>query len=360
MARLFPFLLALWATAAPAEVKPVEQTLAHEMFAREKEVRANIPAAAEAAWRGALEAATKAALNANRDPRTRREALAVLKAMQLALERQGMLQPGRHQDWPNTLGEAFTPRDSGEESARQALASWINRFPDRELGARIDHVDRHKPVYLVDCDMGVLLFVSVGQRLGWDIRFVEAPEHAYLHWHLAGGEVVNWDWTTRQSIEDRLYRDPNYEGAPERDPKTRSMSLQFARGYYLAVMSLDPINAETLDRAKLNALLEKHLAEDADNYEVLNALAWNYATDPASTRAKTALAYALKAWAANPMEPDMADTAACAYAANGRSAEARDAELTALKLARKDELDKLHANLASIEAGRLCDASSKP
>jgi hypothetical protein len=356
--RLFPLAIALWATTAlAADVRPIEQTLAFEMFALEKQVRANIPAGAEAAWRGALDVATRAALN--RDPHGKREALAVLKDIQLALERTNMLQPGRQKDWPNTLGEAFTPHDADEESVRQARADWGNGLADRELGARIDHIDWHRPVYLVDCDMGVLLFISVGQRLGWDIRLVAAPEHAYLHWHLPDGEVVNWDWTTRQSIPDRLYRDPNYAGAPERDPKGRSLSLDFARGYYLAVMSLDPINAETLDKAGLNALLEKHLAADPENYEVLNALGWNYATAPNSAQAKTALDYALRAWAADPMEPDMADTVACAYDANGRMKDARDTELAALRLARKDELDKLRANLASIEAGRLCDASQK-
>lgn len=308
--------------ALAAEVKPVEQTLAFEMFGWESRMRTDLPADADAVLRRALDAGTKAALAGNPHPRTRDEALAALEHIQVAFERQRFLQPAK-KDWPNTLGEALTPVARGDDRASTAMALPENTSSKDGIGSRVGHVDEYdkdkqKPVYLVDCDIGAMLFISVAQRVGWDLRLVEGHRHNYLHWHLADGTVLNWDWTHRESLDNARYLPDERFGDWLRASRSgRSLTLDFARSYFLTLISFPPRNGEKITDRNKRAVLEEAVAIDPANDWPHNALAWTYVTDPAldPAHAKAALGYALAAMSADPGNADVADTLACAYAA---------------------------------------------
>lgn len=195
-------LLSMCVVSAPVfaieePIKSIESTMAYDLFSRERAVR-KVPVDGEKLIRSAIEDATAIALQAKREPRTREDALAAFEAIQLALVKHNFLQPAEEKDWPNTLGIALTPLTFAPE-----VLETILLFPDNK--DRRKYLDLTKPLYYVDCDMGSQFFLAVGERLGWDIRLVELPQHNFVRWHLSGSTSVNWDWVRGQSIDDNDY-----------------------------------------------------------------------------------------------------------------------------------------------------------
>lgn len=336
--------------AKPAEstvegAKPVESTMAYELFALERGVR-QVPPDAERLLRSAISDATTAALRTGRRPRTREEALAALDAIQVALVKHNFLQPPEEKDWPQTLGVALKPLTFLPESLRRVLSYHHNT-------RRARHLDLTKPLYYVDCDMGSQLFIAVGERLGWDIRLVEVPQHNFVRWHLSESIKVNWDWTRWESIEDGAYVTVPASG----DPRLRALYLRSfepteARAYYAGLIGSQASLAKDKERLLQGAL------EVLPNHPLtLNNLAWVYATNPefAKDKSDLAVAYGLAAWSMEPDDGNVADTVACAFAANGKRSLAEKIEEFAIARANSyGQRDSFRENLRRITAGELC------
>ena len=159
----------------------IEDTLAWEMLDIEKAHR-TIPADASDLLRAALQGAIRALGPNPQQPKTAAEAVAASQKMATALARLNFLQPVRRRDWPDTLGQAFRPVRLKKEESKRLL-----RFDGNVERAR--YIERSKPIYYVDCDIAALLLMSAAQALGWDVRLVEMPDHNFIRWHLADGEL---------------------------------------------------------------------------------------------------------------------------------------------------------------------------
>lgn len=315
-------LVSPWSWAQARKVPPTalaEELMTIELQARPGEVP---PAAPELLRQVLADAVSAAAVTAKKHPpKTRANALVILRAIHEVLIEHRFEQPPSKNDWPDTMGQALKPR---------TLEPLL---------------------YYVDCDMAAQFFISVGQRLGWDIRLVEANEtHLFVRWHLRSGETVSWDWTHNGSMDDAYYRITSaHETDRARATYLRSFTLDVARAYYVALIASKTSDAETAERLFLEA--QPLQREDA---RFLNNLGWFYATHPGVTQEKRRLAvpYALAGWSYRPDNANNIDTAACAFGAKGQ----RD---LAVMLERKAVLMNsdnaaLKANLERLLKGELC------
>ena len=328
------------------EVKPIEATMAYTLFTTEKSVR-SVPPDAEGLLRSAIDDATKMAANAAPHPETREQALMAFEAIQLALIKHNFLQPPEQKDWPQTIGIALTPHSFPPDELRQILSFSPN-------ARRRANLDPAKPFYYVDCDMGSQFFLAVGERLGWDIRLVELPQHNFVRWHLSNSTKINWDWVAGSSIEDDSYR-----GAvsPAEDIRygtlyLRSLEPAQARAYYLGLIGSEATNPSEAER-----LLQEAIAILPNHPLTQNNLAWLYATHAEFAKTKSSLAvhYSLAAWSTQPDHGNFADTAACSLAANGNKTLAVTIEQFAIEHPDNSrERDSFRKNLARITAGELC------
>jgi hypothetical protein len=158
LAEVFPFryvtcVLLFIGIISPAtfaideQIKPIETTMAYELFTTERGVR-KVPVDAEKLLRSALDDATKMAANTARYPGTRDQALVALEAIQLALVKHNFLQPPEEKDWPQTLGIALTPRTFSDGDLKAILS-----FPDN--AKRKPYLDLTKPLYFVTLFVGI-------------------------------------------------------------------------------------------------------------------------------------------------------------------------------------------------------------
>jgi hypothetical protein len=344
-------MVALVAAGAPAraDVRPIEQTLSYEMLQAEGGVRP-ITRAKFALLRSVLDRATAAALAEDSRPRTRREAIEVLDAVQEVLAEHNFLQPIEPEDWRETLGDALEPLQLSREERLRLLA------PGELNGFRARYIDPNKPLYFVDDDIGAQLFVSVGQRLGWDIRMVMVSDRYFVRWHVTPSVLLNWDWTAGGPRRDEDYvagEGVLYRTWRERRRDFSSLSLRYSRAHFLYLIARN-VQAP----ASKQQLLDKAMRFDATHEGVQNSLAWLYATDPAFRRSygRRALQYALSAWAATPRDPSVADTVACSFAAYGDRSMGVQVQRFAIDRLREMRLSTIdyERRLQEIQAGGAC------
>jgi hypothetical protein len=335
--------------------RPVDATLAYELLKTESSVRTVSPAKFDL-LRSVLRRAMDAGRAQHRRPRTRREVIEVLDAIQIALAEHNFVQPISQDSREYTIGDALEPRRlSREERARVLAPGSVNGF-------RARYVDPTKPLYFADSAIGSLLFISVGQRMGWDIRLVMVPGHYFVRWYGRSFEPVNWDWTAGgPSSNDyystqggRLYREWQ---ARRRYRYLAGLSLGYTHANYLFQMA-----RQVSGTGSKRKLLELAMGADPTHEHVQNSLAWLYATDPAlaARRSRQAVTYALSAWAAMPDDPSTADTVACAYAARGQRNLAVQIERFAIELLEREGRDRAvrdyERRLRQMQSGDTCSA----
>lgn len=326
------------------DIAPVETTGAYKLLTIEADVR-GLPPSAQQLFRSVITEATEAAIGAHRQPANRDEALDVFKAIQTALVKHNFLQPLEQKDWPQTLGEAFNPIDRSDEEMKRILASAYN-------ASRVQYFDLSKPFFFVDCDMGSQLFMAVAERLGWDVRLVEVPDHNFVRWHMPSGTTVNWDWTHGQSLSDSYYSSAVSNDVRLRALYLRSYERAEAKAYFLGLVASKATKREDAERLFMEALKVV-----PPNPTTLNNVAWLYATRFAKDRDKTDLAvrYGLDAWSTKPNDGNVADTVACAFAANGQKEMAKTVEEFAIRHANSQTQTKSFSeNRARIDANEPC------
>lgn len=354
--------LLLLARGALADApRPLDATMSWQMLNLEKRYR---PISQEKfdLLRSALQKGTYAAVSKYQRPRSRQQATETLDAVQIAFVEHNFIQPTGRRGWHDTIGDALEPLQLSPEDRRRLLA------PGELNGFRAGFIDRSKPLYFVDDDMAAQLFISVGQRMGWDLRLASGfdrfgIERFYVRWYFAPGEVINWDWRAGSPINSDAYSSIGAHGFYEdwRDRRRwryrHGLSEQYAYSNYLWLLSRHLVRV-----ADQREMLEGAMQWDPTNENVQNSLAWLYATDPAGSResGRTAVAYALSALAAAPYDPVIADTAACAYAAARERELAVETEKFAIARLRYEhrdpEVPAYQTRLRQMEGGGRCTA----
>ncbi|MCE9521093.1 MAG: hypothetical protein K8S25_01515 [Alphaproteobacteria bacterium] len=340
--------------AAADSPLPIESTLSYQMLQIEAGVRP-VSSVKFALLRSVLERATAAAANRYSRPRTRRDAIDALDAVQVAIAEHNFIIPTARRYARDSLADAFEPLNLSGEERKLILA------PGEVNGFRARYVDPSKPLYFVNDALGSQLIISVGQRMGWDIRLVSVGDHHFVRWHLNPTLALNWDWTAGGPSRNEDYAvdgGPQYREWPQRRRFLRSLSAGYARANYLLLISrrVDGV-------AGKRKVLELAMASDPTHEQVQNSLAWLYATDPALARSRGRLAvqYALSAWAATPRDADVADTVACAFAATGERGLAVQAERFAIERLREERrsrsIPEFEGRLRQIQDGGTCSTA---
>jgi hypothetical protein len=343
---------------ANAYPRPVEETLAYQLLEAERAERTDrtVPQAKFDLLRSVLRGAMDAGRAQHRWPRSRREVIDVFDAIQIALAEHNFVHPISQDTREYTIGDALEPqRLSREERARLLAPGSVNGF-------RARYIDPTKPLYFADSAIGSLLFISVGQRMGWDIRLVTVPGHSFVRWYGRSFDPVNWDWTAGSPSSDDYYS--TQTGRLYRDWRERrryrylaGLSLGYARANYLFQMA-----RQVAGTGPKRRLLERAMRAEPTHEQVQNSLAWLYATDPAlATRySRQAVAYALSVWAAMPDDPSTADTVACAYAARGERSLAVQIERYAIERLEREgrtrAIRDYERRLRQIQSGDTCSA----
>ena len=330
------------------EIKPIESTTAFQMLELEFAVREKIPDKdkTRALLVSAIENATLAA-QTHRMPRTKEEALPILEAIQVALVKHNFIQPLEQKDWPQTLGAALTPRTLTEEEKKRLLLYARNV-------RRVRFLNLSAPLYFVDCDMGAQFFIAVAERLGWDMRLVEVPLHNFVRWHISENVKVNWDWTRWESSDDAIY---GREVPVSEDPRLkalyiRSWNPEEARAFYEGLIGSQAEKPEDGER-----LLQKALLVIPNHPTTLNNLAWLIATRPTlGHKSAIAVAFSLAAWSMQTDDGNIADTVACAFAADKQKLLAQRIEEFAIAHAYSEsQRTAFKKNLELIVKGELCN-----
>ncbi|HEU0134360.1 MAG TPA: hypothetical protein VFR28_06020, partial [Allosphingosinicella sp.] len=172
-----------------------EQTLAFEMLRIEQGTH-SIPPQSEALLKRVLADGYRA--GGGKVPATGTAFVAFAERVAISMARNNLLQPAPNDGEPNSLGTGLTPLPATAAEVQAALDETYNE-------PRLAYLDQSKPLYLVDCDMGAMLLMSVAQMTGFELSLVEVPEHNFVRWHGPGSERVNWDWTFWASKQDDFY-----------------------------------------------------------------------------------------------------------------------------------------------------------
>jgi len=225
-------------SCVPVQVEsPIEteKTLAFEMLELESQF-SNVPPESFDLLRLVLNEGIAALGEDAVQPKTPEEAISASKVVSRVLAKHNFLQPTNFSNNPDTLGQALTPAELSDQDLIAVLSFEANtmRAQDYVTG---------RPTYLVDCDIGSLIIMSVFERLGWDTRLVIAPYHMFLRWHLPDGTTVNWDWANWGSYEDSVYflaRKITAKEQQYRGTYIRSLPRQEARGNFIGLMVIPP------------------------------------------------------------------------------------------------------------------------
>jgi hypothetical protein len=351
---LLPVAGLLLLLAAPASTSAgaplaLEQTLAYRMLKREQAVR-TIPASVEPLLQAVLEEGL-AALGPDPVPPTTAEEFRVFaESVSIAMAKRNFVQPGKVRDWPDTIGEAFLPVQRGDRRAADALAN--------DAAGRLGHVAATGPLYLVDCDIGSMLIISMAQMAGFEVAMVEVPGHNFLRWQGPSGASASWDWTYWKQRRDSEWR--HLHGALlSRKVFLDSQTLQQTEGYFKSVLAAKV----DLQPAKLT-LRREAASQFPNNRVVAHGVARTFALSSAASARdrKEALGYGLLALSMEGHgDPESIAhrfaVVACAYAGNGDRTLARAFAQRAVEDAGGESERPYRANLEAIEAGRTCPPS---
>lgn len=334
--------------ATPAKPVSLEETLAYRMLQRERAVR-EIPDSAEPLLREILSGAMAALGPDPSPPATPEEFRAFAEKASIALAAHNFVQPGSPKDWPDTLGEAFAPLGRDDPRVASALKA--------DQPARLRHMKREGPVYLVDCDIGAMLIISVAQMVGFEVAMVEVPGHNFIRWKSPSGTAAGWDWTYWRAPDEAGRASRLQRALLSRNVFLASQTLEETEAYFKSVLA-----GQIDDPAAKLALRREAAAEFPNNRVVAYGVARTFALGPGASAAerREALGYGLLALSmeggGNPRSvADRMMAVACAYAVNGEPALARAFVQRARTLADID--DGYGGSIAAIGAGRTCPAA---
>ena len=225
------------------------------------------------------------------------------------------------------------------EHTQQRAANWRRIMTEASEG-------KHPRVHFFDCDLGSLIFVAAGERLGLPIQMAEIPDHAYIRWSLGSERFLNWDVNTARSYSDADFAEgtPTSSGCREcrrqhDDGLFMPMSPSDVESYHDVLLGN---SAQTRNPHRAEALFRESLRLRPVGALAANNLAWLLAVSPGYLSTEVGLesvTLAQRAVALRPWDVESRDTLSCALAAARRWPEAREVELSAY--AKASRLDRI-------------------
>lgn len=268
------------------------------------------------------------------DPECARlQATDVLLAIDAALLEHGVLYPPGEYDVPS-LRLGTSPQRFDDATLAKVLKVDENA---RRRGRALKHA--REPFYVMDCDIGSIVYVGVAEALGVELKLVDLPDHMFVRWDLPDGTHINWDTNDARHVEDAELIADYHLGRDllRRRVYMAGMTPREADGYILS------LRAERWDDKERPAEAIADLKRAAELYPqstgIRNDLAWLYAT-AAGLRAEdraAAVRMAQEVVAVEADRGDFWDTLATAYAVNGDFASAVRCGEKAVRYADKPE-----------------------
>ncbi len=208
--------------------------------------------------------------------------------------------------------------------------------------------------YGIDCDLGAMIYLSIGEVLHFPLAVAESRDHNFIRWRFSDNTYLNWDNNAVRSYTDDVYRNGN--------SATSSVSYsrkEEAANHYLEDMSRSQLNGyyhglvgAFLESQGRYSEAEKHFqkAIHARPYDAvaLNNLSWMYLTAgkfKGKRHYKKAYSLSASADKLNNDDANFKDTYSCACAANGNFTKAIEIEKMALNRPGK---------MAGFLAGKTC------
>lgn len=212
------------------------------------------------------------------------------------------------------FSDALTPKKMDKfecvKSYHEYGASFYNNYPDSKY-------------YGIDCDLGSLLYLSIGEVLNLPLRFVEVPEHNFIRWEFTDKTYVNWDTNKGRVISDDDYRNGigclSFTRKEEKlNHYLENMNQNEIKGYYLSLIAMLLSDQNRyLESQKLYLQAIEFRPYDALS---CNNLSWMYLTEPffnSDTYYQKAYELSLKVDSLLPKNITYKDTYSCACAGIG-------------------------------------------
>lgn len=263
----------------------------------------------------------------------RQRAEAILKAIDQVLTGHRVLYPrGEHDVTSLRLG--LCPQQFDADTLARLLRLSFNArrgFSATATQSGAPMPSRHtadQSWLVMDCDVTSILYLSIGQAAGFELRLVELPDHVFVRWMLPDGSYLNWDTNLGTSADDGEYV-VEYE-LTDRPRRERiylaSLSLEESRGYGYWMRS----QRRRARKQLVEALADLHEAKGRypQSLAIKADLAWLYATmegdaATAAHRHKLALELASLVTELEPACGTFWDSLAAAQAAEGDFVAAR-------------------------------------
>lgn len=177
-----------------------------------------------------------------------------------------------------------------------------------------------------DCDIGSLIYFSIGEKIGLPIYIVEAPGHNFVRWELNNHEHINWDVNTGKDYSDDDFRNGNTPTSTKKLTIYTEMHSYFLKnlpinyfiGYYYGLLAYKLNKKGKLDIAEIYYKQSIQLYPYA--FLSMNNLAWMYVTNEkyiSRDYANQATNLTLFIVNSYPEDINSIDTLSCCYAAQG-------------------------------------------
>ena len=205
-----------------------------------------------------------------------------------------------------------------------------NSLRDAHMIAHRDETFSH-----VDCDLGTLLYLSIGEVLGIPLQMSEIPKHNFVRWRLGNGNHINWDtnygfniftdagYAARYGVEQEQINNSGY---------LADLNVENTHGYFCFVRGLTFQRQDRLPEAI--AEYRAGITKYPKSPSARNNIAWQFVSKK-SVRTivskEEALILALEACTLHRTDNNL-DTLACVFAEHGDFASAIATEQEAYAL----------------------------
>ena len=183
----------------------------------------------------------------------------------------------------------------------------------------------------VDCDLGAILYLSVGERVGLPLEFVETPYHNFVRWRFANGDYLNWDNNDAKEYSDADFRNAVPKTVSRKFNKVEEKRNRYLDGrsrkeivtYYSGIIASDLQKGECV--VQLYETVKQAEWLDATTN---NNFAWAFATIADFENSEFTRLSVDLATEAIRMQPtcNLWDTLSCAHAAAGEFEKAMEVE----------------------------------
>jgi hypothetical protein len=207
-------------------------------------------------------------------------------------------------------------------------------------GYRISFLRSHPndDYFPIDCDLGAILYLSIGEILQLPLSLVEVPNHNFVRWNFADYSYFNWDNNSGRVFPDDAFRQgrtptssASFDAAEDKNNHfLKNMTKEDIVAYYSTIIAGNVSHHGKYELAE--SLYKQAIIVRPYDALALNNLSWMYVTVSqfkGSPYSDSAYAYSTRADSLLPKEIEYRDTYSCACAAVGNFVKAIQVEKTA-------------------------------